>query len=125
MLIPASAPGSYRVLLLVNGVPYAAAVYRVVSRASLGVHVVLTASGQTLVVSGTRFLPRLRLMLVAYAMFAGQQPVRIGLVQTDPQGKFALTRPLPNLPAGQYVLSAWALSALSAQVADAVFEVYL
>ena len=123
MLIPASPPGSYRVVAVVGGVPYATARYRVVSRASMSAAVSLDRSGEHLAVRGRRFLPHLRLMLVAYAMFTGPKARRIGVVWADSRGRFSLTRSVRGFAPGQYVLSAWAMSALSSQVADTFFEV--
>jgi hypothetical protein len=111
------------VVASVNSVPYASARFLVTSKASLAVQVQPAGKGETLQVSGRRFLPHLRLLLVAYSMSANGHPIVLGAVQTDPRGRFAFVSSGRSFVPGQYVLRAWSADALSAQMAEAFFQV--
>jgi len=118
--VPASPPGLYRVLAEVNGVPYAQASYHVISGATLHV---LGAGGDVLVISGRRFIPDVRLVLVAYPTFEAHKYFVLGTVQSDRRGDFRLSMPTKRLGQGQYVLRAFSQSTLAAQMAETFFEV--
>lgn len=123
--VPGSPLGTYHVVALIGGVPYASARYRVVSAATLTASVSSGVSHDRLTVSGRRFLPHLRLLLISYAMTGHQKPLVVGRVQTNARGSFAVTKSIHALPAGQYVLRAAALDSYAAQVADAFFQIVM
>lgn len=125
LAIPGTPPGRYEVIANVNGVRYASARFVVTSKASLAVQVLPAGNGETLQIRGRRFLPRLRLLLVAYAMSAAGHPVVLGAVQTNARGKFVFVSSGRSLAPGQYVLRAWSADALSAQMAEAFFQVLM
>ena len=124
LVIPGSPPGSYQVVADFDGVAYAAARYTVVSRAALAVHVAPGGTAGELAVSGTRFLPHLRLVLVAYHATGGDAVAVLGSVNTGGRGVFTLTTHKQLAP-GEYILRAWSTSALSAQMAETFFQVVL
>jgi hypothetical protein len=121
--VPASAPGQYRVLADVQGVPYARATYDIVSLASLATSVTPTARGGTLSISGKKFVPGFRLTLIAYSTVGGRKPIVLGTVQVNPRGRFSFDRPVDDLDPGQYVLRAWSSSSVAAEMAQTFFEV--
>jgi hypothetical protein len=110
---------------VIGGVPYAAALYRVVSVAALTVSASLQSPGEQLSVRGRRFLPHLSLLLICYAMSGNQKPVIVGTVRSDGRGRFSLTKTIKKLPQGQYVLRAAAVNSYAVQVADAFFQIVL
>jgi hypothetical protein len=113
----------YEVVADINGVRWATARYAVVSRASLTVHVLPAAPGDTLHISGLHFLPHLKLALVVYPLFKGPSAAVIGRPVTDAYGRFVLVHIDPKLVPGQYLLRAWSLDALSSQLAETYFQV--
>ncbi len=121
--VPASAPGLYRVLAQVQGVPYARATYDIVSLASLATSVAPTAGGGTLSISGKKFVPGFQLTLIAYSTVGGRKPIVLGNVQVDSRGRFTLARPVDDLEPGQYILRAWSNSSVAAEMAQTFFEV--
>jgi hypothetical protein len=121
--VPASAPGLYRVLAEVNGVPYARANYAIVSLASLETSVSPTERGGTLSIYGKKFVPGFRLTLIAYSTVAGRKPIVLGNVQVNSRGHFSFNRPVDDLEPGQYVLRAWSASSVAAEMAQTFFEV--
>jgi hypothetical protein len=121
--VPASAPGMYRVLAEVQGVPLARATYNIVSLASLATSVAPTAGGGTLSISGKRFVPGFQLTLIAYSTVGGRKPIVLGNVQVNSRGRFSFTRPVDDLEPGQYVLRAWSASSVAAEMAQTFFEV--
>jgi len=118
--VPASPPGPYRVLAEVNGVPYAEASYHVVSGATLQV---VNAGGDTLVISGRRFIPGVRLALVAYPTFEAHKYFVLGTLKSNQRGDFRFSMATKRLGQGQYVLRAFSQSTLAAQMAETFFEV--
>ncbi len=118
--IPASPPGPYKVVAEINGVPYAQTNYHVVSGATLHV---LSPGGNALIISGRRFIPRIRLALVAYPTFEAHKYFVLGTVQSDRRGTFRFSLPTKRLGQGQYVLRAFSQSTLAAQMAETFFEV--
>lgn len=120
--VPASPPGTYQVLANVNGVPYASARYRVVSLATLAAKVVGTGDNERMSVHGSRFLPDLRVVLIAYSVAKGPKPVVVGSAQTSASGRLAYSGHVSFSP-GQYVLRAWSTSGFSSQMAETFFEV--
>jgi len=118
--VPASPPGPYRVLAEINGVPYAEASYHVISGAALQV---TSAGGNTLVISGRRFIPGVRLALVAYPTFEAHKYFVLGTLKSDQRGDFRFSMPTKRLGQGQYVLRAFSQSTLAAQMAETFFEV--
>jgi hypothetical protein len=124
LVIPASSPGLYQVEADYGGVTYAAARYTVVSRATLAVGVASGSSTGELEVSGSHFLPRLKLVLVAYRATGGDPVAVLGTVDTGAGGHFTLTAHKQLAP-GEYILRAWSTSTLSAQMAETFFQVVL
>lgn len=122
--IPGSPPGRYLVRAEIDGVTYAAAWYAVTSAARLNVSVLAEAGGDSIQVSGKRFLPELDLLLVAFPVFR-RGHVILGWARTNARGAFSLQSVPHRLEPGQYVLRAYSTSALSAQMAEALFEVVI
>lgn len=120
--IPASPPGAYNVLAEVNGIPYASAHYTVVSTASLTATVTGSPGNVYLSVHGNHFLPRLRLVLIAYPVGKGARALYLGVCRTSSSGKLSYAH-LERLTSGQYILRAWSASALSSQMAETFFQV--
>ena len=121
--VPASAPGLYRVLAEVQGVPYARANYDIVSLASLESSVTPAQGGGTLSIYGKKFVPGFRLTLIAYSTVSGRKPIVLGTVQVNSRGHFTFNRPVNDLEPGQYVLRAWSASSVAAEMAQTFFEV--
>jgi hypothetical protein len=123
--VPGSPPGNYRVVAVINGVPYAAALYHVVSAAVLGVSVSTKSSGERLSIQGRHFLPHLKLLLISYSMTGKQKPDVVGTITSNAKGSFFVTKTIKMLAPGQYVLRAAAVNSYAAQVADAFYQVVL
>lgn len=123
--VPASPPGTYRVLALVNGVEWASAAYSVKSNATLVGKVALTQRGERITMTGQQFLPRVKLLLVAYPMSARGKPVVIGMARSDGSGAFTYTRVVPKLRLGQYVVRAWSQDAFAAEMAETYIQVVI
>jgi hypothetical protein len=121
--IPASAPGLYRVQAQVQGVPYALANYHIVSSASLAASVTTASGGGTLSIAGKKFVPGFQLTLIAYSTVGGRTPIVLGNVQVNSRGRFSFARPMDQLEPGQYVLRAWSVSSVAAEMAQTFFEV--
>lgn len=118
--IPGSPPGTYRVVAEYGGIPYAAATYRVASSATLSV----SQPGPWLHIHGSRFVPHLRLVLIAYPL-AGHKPIVLGRARTNDRGTFSARAHATKLSTGEYVLRAWSSNQVSAQMAQAVFQVVI
>lgn len=123
--IPASPPGTYRVLAMINGAIWAGANYRVESQATLSGHVASASGGERVQIRGKHFLPRVKLLLVAYPLSAKAKPVVIGTVKTNGDGAFIYTRTLADLPLGQYAVRAWSQDAFAAQMAETFIQVVI
>jgi hypothetical protein len=123
--IPASPPGSYRVLASVGGVLWASALYTVKSNATLLGKVALTSHGERISVTGRHFLPRVKLLLVAYPMSARGKPTVIGMARSGGSGGFTYTRVVPKLALGQYVVRAWSQDAFAAEMAETYIQVVI
>ncbi|HEX6506763.1 MAG TPA: hypothetical protein VF221_03945, partial [Chloroflexota bacterium] len=121
--IPASAPGTYRVVATVQGVRYAVTTYRIASAATLTASVVGASDSQKIVIVGKKFIPRYSLTLIAYSTVGGRKPIVLGTVQANDRGRFTFTDSTTRLDPGQYLLRAWSLSAVAAQMAQTFFEV--
>jgi hypothetical protein len=121
--IPASQPGRYRIVAQVGGNLYATALYTVRSEAVVTVSVSSAPGSVILTIQGARFLPREKLLLVAYSMTTRQPPIILGYAQTGRRGSFRLIRSTRQLVTGQYALRAFATGASSAQMAETFFEV--
>lgn len=121
--IPGSPPGIYQVAAQVNGLRYASASYKVTSAAVLAVRVSSRRKGEQVGVRGQRFLPELRLVLIAYPMFAGGKVQVLGSVKTAKNGAFKFVMVTRTLRPGQYLLEALSQSALSTQMSQTFFEV--
>jgi hypothetical protein len=121
--VPASPPGRYRLTAKINTVPYATTSYRVVSRATLNASVQQTSVGQELVIHGAGFVPKFRLALVAYHAVGTSKPIVLRLIRAASTGGFAYRGTIKRLPPGQYILRAWSVSQLAAQMAETSFEV--
>jgi hypothetical protein len=113
----------YRIIAQVNGVPYAAARYRITSTALLRVSVTPGQIGEQVQVRGLRFLPHLTLVLVAYSVDTRARPILLGVVRTGRHGTFRFVASSQRLVPGQYLLRAWSVSQVSAQMAEGFFEV--
>lgn len=124
-VVPAAPPGTYHVLLLLGGVRYASAPYVVSSRATLTVSVSAVSGGESLTIRGRRFLPRIKLLLIAYPIDAGGKPVVVGKVRSGHHGAFKYSRTVSGLALGQYTLRAWSNDALAAQMAETFFQVVI
>jgi hypothetical protein len=123
--VPASAPGTYHVLLTVGGVRYASAEYVVRSAAALSARAVGRTGGDRIIVRGTGFLPHRKLLLVAYPIDVKGKPLVVGTTRSGAYGGFRYVRSLGKLPLGQYALRAWSDDALSAQMAETFFQVVI
>lgn len=120
--IPASPPGFYDVIAEVNGVPLASARYTVASTANLVATMQGAPGHETLAIHGVHFLPRLHIVLIAYAAGNRMRAIYIGGAETTSSGKLSYAR-REQLPPGQYILRAWSASAMSSQMAETVFQV--
>lgn len=120
--IPASPPGVYAVLAEVNGIPYASAHYTVVSLANLTATVTGSPGNEYLSVHGNHFLPRLRLVLIAYPVGKGTRATYLGACRTSSSGTLSYSH-RERLSSGQYILRVWSASALSSQMAETFFQV--
>ena len=123
--VPASRPGKYRIVATVNGVRYARAIYRVTSDATLTASAAPSGDAEIVHVHGTDFLPRERLLLVAYPMSVRGKAIIIGYTHCGRRGRFRFHRTLPGLPPGQYALRAYSQDGLSAQMGETFFEVVI
>lgn len=123
--IPASPPGKYRVLATTNGTIWASTVYRVRSAATLSGSVSSVVHGERVTVAGKHFLPRVKLLLIAYPMSVRGKPVIIGTARSDGSGAFTYTRTIGKLPLGEYALRAWSQDALAAQMAETFIQVVI
>lgn len=124
LIIPASPPGLYEIMADYGGVPYAAAWYSVVSRATLAVTVTSVGQGEDLQVWGKHFLPRLKVVLVTYHAAGGLPVAVLGTATSTARGQLELTTHRQLAP-GEYVMRAWSTSTLSAQMAETFFQVVL
>jgi hypothetical protein len=123
--VPASPPGTYQVLLTVGGVRYAAAPYAVSSAATLTARATGVAGGDRIRVRGANFMPRLKLLLIAYPIDIRGRPIVVGTVRCGSHGRFKYSRMLTKLSLGQYALRAWSTDAMSAQMAETYFQVVI
>ena len=123
--VPGSTPGIYQVMASVDGVAWAKARYTVTSDAALHVVVSSGAGGEMVRVSGKRFVSRLHLLLIVYPMFQGGPVLVLGRTQADRHGAFTFVQGSRQLIPGQYELRAWSTDALSAQMAEAFFQVII
>jgi hypothetical protein len=121
--VPAAQPGTYLLTLDVLGVPHASAKYVVASRASISAEAGPDARGEAISVTGTHFLPRSRLVLIAYPVAQGRKPIVLGSVSCSQRGAFRFRATTRKLAPGQYTLGAWSTSALTAQMAETFFQV--
>jgi hypothetical protein len=121
--IPGSPPGFYQITAQVNGVSYASSRYSVISAAVLSVRVSARRKGERVVVRGRRFLPKLRLVLIAYPMVAGGKVQVFGSLKTAKNGSFKFLMVTRKLQPGQYLLEALSQSALSTQMSQTFFQV--
>jgi hypothetical protein len=121
--IPASPPGSYRLTAKVNGVAYASTRYRIISKARLAATVHPASSTRSLVVTGTGFVPKFALAIVAYHAVGHRKPIVLGMAHPGPSGRFTFGSTIKRLPPGQYLLRAWSVSQMAAQMAETSFEV--
>jgi hypothetical protein len=124
-VIPAAPPGTYYVVLLIGGARFASAPYVVRSRATLNVVVSSASGGDRLFIQGRRFLPHLKLLLVAYPIDTGGKAVVIGTTWCGRRGGFRYSRTVTGLALGQYVLRAWSNDALVAEMAETYFQVVI
>lgn len=103
--VPLSPLGTYHVVASVHGIPMAVAKYIVSSAAVLALHESPTSSGVRLFITGTRFVPRTRLVLIAIALSGLSTPIRLGTINSGQYGRFAL-EVTKRLAPGQYILRA-------------------
>lgn len=120
--IPAAAPGTYLVQAEVNSVPVAHAGYHVVSLARLDAKSVVSPTSEGIQVRGRRFLPNTRAALIVYPVQGSGKPILLGVATSDSTGAFTYFKGLKLKP-GQYVLRAWTVSAITAQMAQTFFQV--
>jgi hypothetical protein len=123
--IPASPPGTYRVVATVNGFTWASAEYRVRSAAVLSGSVAPAQHGERITIRGRHFLSHVKLLLVAYPMSARGKPIVIGTIDTDGTGAFSYAHTVPKLPLGQYVVRAWSQNAFAAEMAETFIQVVI
>jgi hypothetical protein len=121
--IPASPPGSYRLTAKVDGVAYASTIYRIVSKATLAAVVHPGARDRSLVVTGSGFVPKFTLAIVAYPAIGHKKPIVLGMAHPNGSGRFTFGSTIKRLPPGQYLLRAWSVSQMAAQMAETSFEV--
>lgn len=120
--VPPALPGPYRISAQIDGVTYASGGYRVVSSGEVGVTVVPTTGGDAFDVTGNRFQPRQRLLLVAYSLTRGVRPVILGRAKTDARGRLSF-RVSRRLQTGEYALHVFSTEGLSADLASTYFQV--
>ncbi|MDQ2742965.1 MAG: hypothetical protein M3Z66_11815 [Chloroflexota bacterium] len=123
--IPGAPPGRYKVMVLVGGVPYATAWYTVRSAATLTAEVAGDPGRQAIVIRGRGFVPRLRLLLIAYPLERGSVPRVLAETRADTRGRIDLIRTGRNLRPGEYLIRAWSESAISSQMAQTILQVEL
>jgi len=123
--VPASPPGSYRIVAVINGTTYASAPYHIESLAALAVTVAPSGNGDLIRVRGDGFVSGARLMLITYPLGARLRPFLLAQVTSGTTGDFAVARLVRRLPLGQYVLRAYTEGGLTAQMAEAYFEVVI
>ena len=121
--LPAAQPGTYRMTVDINGVPYAYARYTVQSRASVQAFASPGLKGERVLVRGSGFLRRTKLLLVAYAVAGRSKPIVLGTVRADVKGRLSATLTNWRLGPGTYLLAAFASSPLEAQMAETYFQV--
>lgn len=123
--MPASQPGQYVIEVQQDGLILASALYTVESLAVMNVAADLNRTGDVLTVSGQHFLPSTRLYLVVYPTLRGHKPVPIGTVWSDKHGRMSYSYSTRKLSPGEYVLRAYSMSAITAQMAQTFFQVVL
>lgn len=123
--VPAAPPGRYRITASVNGVRYALAIYRVASQALLSASAEPAHGAETVRVQGSQFLPREKLLLVAYPMSVRGKPIVVGIARCGRKGRFRFETTLRGLAPGQYALRAYSQDAMSAQMGETFFEVVI
>ncbi len=121
--IPATPPGKYRLSASVAGVPYATALYFVKSTARLTASIVPNSGGDGVTVRGAGFVPRVKLLLVAYSVFTKRKPITIGTIQASARGAFVFHTTTRTLVPGEYALRAWTVDSLVAEVGSTFFLV--
>lgn len=120
---PNAQPGVYRLSIVVQGEIHVSARYHIVSPATITVRAMPSPDGDTVVVSGRRFLSRAALLLVAYPVVRGHAPVMLGTVHADTRGRFRARIVSQRLQPGDYVLRAWSVGLLESETAEAFFQV--
>jgi hypothetical protein len=123
--IPASQPGAYAVTIMIGGVPHATARYTVKTAATLAAQVSSTPQGESVSITGRRFISDLKLALYAYPMVPRAAGILLGTVRASHRGSFHFVLTGRKLAPGQYVLQAWSLNTLSSQMAETFFEVII
>jgi len=121
--VPAAPPGVYRVAIAARGAVLGRALYRVVSRASLTARVQPAPNGDRFTVSGRRFLPDIHILLAAYPLFSGARAFVLGTARADAEGRFALRVVTRKGVPGEYVVRAYSVGSLAAQVAETYVQV--
>lgn len=122
-VVPGAAPGAYVLRVEINGVTVASATYTVISRATLAAAATPNTAGDRVAVSGRHFVPRTRLLLVAYPLLHPKKAVILGRPRTDNRGALTFAVSTARLAPGQYVLRAYTVSAIAAQMAETYFQV--
>jgi hypothetical protein len=122
-VVPGAAPGVYVLRVEINGVVMASAVYTVESRAMLAAAATPDAAGDRVAVTGRRFVPNTRLLVVAYLLLHPKKAVILGRPRTDARGGLSFSVSTAKLAPGQYVLRAYTVSAIAAQMAETYFQV--
>jgi hypothetical protein len=121
--VPGSQPGIYQIAARIQGVSYASARYTVASMAVLSVSVSSSPGVDTFTISGRRFVSHEKLVLLAFPVAGGNEPISIGNVRCGRHGRFTYVRAVASLPPGQYVLRALSTDTGSLQMADTFFSV--
>ncbi len=122
-VVPATPPGSYKIRAEFGGLAYAISTYRVRSYASVQATVAPDAYGDRVTIEGHGFVPKVKLLLVAYPLFAKQHAVVLGTAESSNRGQFSFHGNTLKLLPGQYALRVWTMDALAAQVSDTYFQV--
>jgi hypothetical protein len=121
--VPAAPLGSYRITLAAHGVLLAHSTYLVVSSASIRAAVNPDPHGDSVAVTGVKFLARTQLLLVAYPLPTGRHPIVLGSTRTDGSGRCSFRTVTSKLAPGEYSLRAFTVGGLVSQIAETYFQV--
>jgi hypothetical protein len=121
--LPGSPPGVYKMTLKVGGLASASAKYRVLSLARLTVLASSDAAGERLTVGGRSFVPSIHVLLIVYPLGSRTRQIVMGRTNTSPSGSFKFTVSTRPLSPGEYVLRAWDVDNIYAQMAETFFQI--